>query len=131
MSPNKAIFRFIVIGFSTVAIDYILYSFLVNVGIERTYGKGLGFMSGVVYSFLLNKNWTFEFKGSTSGSATRYIALYGLTLAINVGVNDYIIALVASTGANGHALSFVLATAISAIANFLGMRYYVFNPTRK
>ena len=111
-----------------MGVDYIIYAALLDVGIERTHGKSLSFICGVLYSFLLNKNYTFEYKGSASKSAARYVILYGLTLATNVSVNDYAMTLVASTGVDGHVQSFVFATAISAIADFLGMRYYVFKP---
>lgn len=131
MNTSKSIFRFIAVGLSTVAIDYAVYSVLLDNGIERSVGKSLSFICGVLYSYLLNKNWTFEFKGSASRSAAKYFLLYGGTLAINVAVNDYTMDLVTSKGVDRHAQSFILATAISAIANFIGMRYYAFKPARR
>lgn len=117
---------FLLIGVLTVLIDYLIYSALSwwqapSIGVA----KGVGFISGTVFAYFANRFWTFGHKSHASGSLVRFALLYAVTLLTNVTVNE--LALVALIALQGSVLiAFVIATAVSATMNFIGMKLFVF-----
>ena len=121
--------RFLIVGSTTVLIDLICYSILVYMGFNTYISKGVSFSIGTVFAYFANQ--TFTFRSSTAGSA-RFIMfslLYLSTLVVNVLVNEFILDLTGRTSLS-FVTAFVLATALSAILNFIGMKYIIF-PSEK
>ena len=58
-NENKVI-RFLFVGSSTVIIDFIIYSILYLIGFDSKISKSLGFISGTIYAYYMNKNITFK-----------------------------------------------------------------------
>lgn len=126
---GKEIIRFLVVGFTTVAIDYLSYRLLIPLGVGYALAKATSFIIGTLFAYFANRFWTFGGQEShpAPGSVLRFGVLYATTLLCNVAANSVLLAIF-----TGYALAiqgaFVAATAISATLNFLGMKYFVFRP---
>ena len=127
MNRRKRLSRFFLVGVSAVGVDLAIYTLLMGLGVGSTSGKGASFLCGVFYSYLLNKIWTFESKESSRSSMPRYLLLYSLTLGLNMAANAFALYILTGLSADVYIHSFLIATILSAIANYVGMRYYVFN----
>ncbi len=73
--------RYLFVGFSTVAIDYILLALLRNVfSSSLVYAVSIAYWTSIAYNFLLNRHWSF---GATEGLVPKQIFLYGMLLVFN------------------------------------------------
>ena len=116
---------FLVVGVTTVLIDYCTYRGLAWGGVAVDVAKAAGFLTGTVFAYVANKAWTFGHARHAPGSLWRFALLYALTLGANVLINAT--ALRALAGARfAVQAAFLLATGTSAILNFLGMKFFVF-----
>ena len=119
-------FKFLIVGILTVTIDFIIYASLVNFGLLTSLAKTLGFVSGVLFAFWSNKNWTFKIKTIKKKHITRYITVYLVSLFINTFINSISLKLLNSTIYPSFALSFIIALFFSASFNFFALKYYAF-----
>lgn len=118
---------FLIVGSLTVAVDYSLYSLLLGLNtFSVDFAKGLGFLGGTLFAYLANRHWTFKRPTPVKGSLLRFFLLYASTLLVNVVINKGCLAL-APVGQASFAFAFLLATGVSAMLNFLGMKYLVFH----
>lgn len=118
---------FLLVGGSTVLIDYASYEVLGRVlAVPVDLSKAVGFLLGTVYAFFANRTWTFGHQGSARQSAWKFALLYATTLGANVGVNAAL--LYPAWCALPRSWAFIGATGVSATLNFLGMKYLVFRP---
>jgi len=124
---RKELLRFLFVGFTTVAIDFLTYRLLVAIDLNYSLAKGIGFIVGTVFAYFSNKLWTFSRPDlkAAPGSALRFAMLYGTTLFCNVMVNATLLATFRHL-AYVFQGAFVVATGVSATLNFLGMKYFVF-----
>jgi putative flippase GtrA len=120
---NRQALIFLFVGSCSVAVDYVSYSILSKLGIDINISKGLGFLIGTIFAYFANKKITFNYSGPQR--FFKFIAVYGISLILNIGINSASLALlpeiIASTS-----MAFILATLVSAIFNFLGMKYFTF-----
>ena len=116
---------FLVVGSTTVVVDFCAYQILLRMDLPVDWAKGIGFVVGMVFAYVANKIWTFGHVQPARASLLRFIALYVATLVLNVVANHVVLALLAgSTGAVP--LAFLVATGASAVTNFVGMKFFVF-----
>ncbi|HBE67569.1 MAG TPA: GtrA family protein [Planctomycetaceae bacterium] len=118
--------RFIVVGILAVLTDLSTYFLLGNV-MTAGCAKAIAYLAGMVVGFLGNKYWTFQSRRASIREPITYIALYAATLGCNVIANAVMLS--ALSGANETAaklIAFVVATGISTVLNFLGMRFVTF-----
>jgi putative flippase GtrA len=118
--------RFLIVGGTTVAIDLASYRLLLWIGLAVALAKGLGFIAGTIFAYHANRLWTFAAEGGRWRFAG-FLALYAITLGVNVGVNSGALLLL-GVGELALAIAFLAATGASATLNFLGMKFLVFNP---
>jgi len=126
--PRSAL-RFLVSGTTTVAIDGMVYAALLWLGLDYDTAKVSGFISGMIFAFVVSRMWTFS--GHTNHyreQIPRFVALYLGSLAINATVNHFAIEF-----GNFYlesqllcVVAWLAATVCSACANYLGMRFVVF-----
>ena len=120
--------RFLLVGATTVAIDFVAYTILHAVGLSLTPAKTCSFIVATVCAYVLNRSFTFDARGGRR-AALLFVALYACTLVVNVTTNA-----VGLEVLDGHVddavrivAAFLVAQVISSTLNFLGMRYVVFN----
>lgn len=128
---KREISRFLVVGSMTVMTDYLIYRALQWADlITIDLSKAIGFIAGTLFAYFANRFWTFNQVQSVLCSPLRFAQLYGLTLVVNVAANSAFLIILAGF-LQTIEIAFVLATGISAILNFLGMKYYVFKNSSK
>jgi putative flippase GtrA len=123
---SRQLSLFILFGFATVAVDSFTYSVLLYFfQLSIANAKAVGFLTGTFFAYIVNKRWTFSNQIIRPRSYQRFFVLYASTLLVNVYVNHVILYLL-----NGFSFSieiaFLFATMVSAILNFLGMKFFVF-----
>ena len=119
---------FLVVGASTVLVDFISYRGLIGFQVmEVDMAKTTGFLVGTLFAYFANRFWTFSHKSHITGSALRFTVLYASSLGVNVLINAFVLKQLADVAASIH-LAFLLATGVSACLNFLGMKLFVFRP---
>jgi putative flippase GtrA len=118
--------RFLLIGSTTALIDFIIYLFLlVILDLETEISKGVGFSSGALFAYFANRGYTFN--SSTKGlfAFSLFWALYIMTLSVNITTNELSLSYLGKDSF-GIGLSLIIATGLSALLNFIGMKYLVF-----
>ena len=117
---------FLVVGASTVFVDFIFYIGLIMFDIVAVdMAKATSFLVGTLFSYFANRYWTFGHKHHVAGSAWRFAVLYASTLGANVLINSLALKLFTG-GVAAMQLAFLFATGVSSSLNFLGMKIFVF-----
>lgn len=117
---------FLVVGVTTVLVDFLTYRTLLTTGLGFDLCKSISFLVGTIFAYFANRKWTFGHKAHANGSAFRFIILYGLTLGLNVLVNTTFLNILYDFSMK-ITIAFIVATGVSAMTNFIGMKYFVFN----
>lgn len=121
---TKTIAKFLVVGGSSTLLDYVIY-WILSMFINFNLAKTLSMFCSCVYSFFLNKMFTFQDRRKLSGG---HVLRYVVSQAVNIGINVSINALIYQiTGRK--LLGMVSATAGAMIVNFLLQRFFVFQST--
>ena len=117
---------FLVVGSLTVLIDFLIYRGLVWTDwMTVDKAKAIGFLAGTLFAYFANKVWTFGHQEHAPNSAWRFVLLYAITLGANVLVNAGCLVLI-STLPIAVPVAFLIATGMSAVLNFIGMKLFVF-----
>ncbi len=112
--------RFIITGILAAGVDYGVYIALFgHAGI--VYAKAISFVTATVFTYIVNKFWTFERKHFSAGEAARFIGLYILSMILNTAINKAAFLLSGSKP-----IGFIFATGFCAVFNFLGLKLFVF-----
>lgn len=121
IGKNSSFFRFLISGGSSTLIDFVIYMVISNyVGI--TYGKLISMTIACIYSFFINKNWTFKSSEKTTNEMVlRFIFGQVLNISINTAINTGLYYLT-----NNKIVSYVIATIIAMICNYLYQKIIVF-----
>ena len=121
---RRQIRRFLVVGSLTVLVDLVSYRLCLETGLPVPLAKTIGFLSGTIFAYFVNRFWTFQSQ-SSHVALFKFLLLYLSTLLTNVGVNQIVFEAV-PPGESGQLFAFLVATSVSATLNFLGMKYIVF-----
>ncbi|HTP63366.1 MAG TPA: GtrA family protein [Burkholderiales bacterium] len=116
--------RFLVVGGCTAAIDFLCYHALLWGGFATDPAKGTSFVVGTVFAWFANRSYTFSAAGGLRRFAG-FLLLYAGTLVLNVAANRIVLELLPASRIAIH-LAFIIATGLSAAANFVGMKFLVF-----
>lgn len=117
---KKELKRFLVAGLSAVGTDLAVYYLLLNFLVNNL-AKGISFLAGTVVAFIINKYWTFEKSEKSFIEVIRFGLLYSITLGANVLINKLVL-----DNSRIVILSFIIATGVSTILNFIGQKFWVF-----
>ncbi len=122
----KRIIFFLILGGQSAGVDYLVYRGITLLGIwDASISKALGYIAGSLFAYLVNCFWTFGNRAHQENNYFWFCTLYALTLLINIYVNGSMLKLMPDYKYSVQA-AFLIATAISASLNFLGMNYFVF-----
>lgn len=124
--------RFLPVGICAVALDLVVYAGLSAGGIPVSVSKGTGFIAGALFSYVGNRHFTFRKEGGWQG-VILFSLVYLTSLTLNVTINGVVLSLLGNIGffavASG-LLAFLVATAVSTVTNFFGMKFLVFRGRR-
>lgn len=142
----KQLAKFGIIGVTAVCLDLIVYYSLLYAFNDEytTIAKVGGFIAGTIFTYVFNKIWTWNERGRSTTRFIKFLGLYSVSMAINVGVNegmlflipDYDVALnlIDEAGAIPFMFSFKLdrliafgtAVVITSAFTFIGQKFWVF-----
>ena len=123
---KSEISRFLLVGSTSVLIDFIIYLFLLIIlELETEISKGIGFSGGALFAYFANKNYTFNSSKKGFFAFLLFFSLYITTLFVNIVTNELGLSFLGEGGL-GIGLSLFIATGLSALLNFIGMKYLVF-----
>lgn len=120
----RQIARFLVIGGSSAAIDFGCYRLLLaSLAWSPAAAKGISYLIGMALGFFGNKFWTFESRRRSISEPVLYVGWYAITLGVNISANSL---LLAALGPAAQLAAFLIATALTTVLNFLGLRLIAF-----
>ncbi len=129
-SQNKRqLLRYLIVGFSTVFVDFILYSVLLK-WLDIYLAKTIAFASGSAWSYQLNRIWTFKAGPAKLKQFFKYGLIHFFGLIINVTINSLILTILPSNLVWRLNIAFLFATGSSAVINFLCIKFLVFNKSK-
>ena len=122
---------FLIVGSLTVLVDFAVYRGLLWLDITSIdLAKGVSFLAGTIFAYFANRFWTFGHQSIAAGSVGRFAVLYLSTLIANIAVNALALKALIDVPSSLQ-WAFLLATGVSAILNFLGMKFFVFHSQAK
>jgi putative flippase GtrA len=113
--------RFVFIGCASTAIDFATYQ-LLCAGVSPSTAKAVSYLVGMLFGYVGNKFWTFDSRRASLSEPMIYLALYAVTMGVNVAVHAAVLA----AWADENNLAFLAATSVSMISNYLGLRLLAF-----
>ena len=120
---NVQIIRFIVSGFCSALISFLAYSFIYFLGFDLTISSIIGYLVGILISFILSKLWVFK-KGRKNifdKSFVFFVSIYflgGIEMTFIINITNNLI--------NNYQIAWVFGAFIAAINNYLGTKFIVF-----
>lgn len=119
---NHSFIRFIIVGGSATLLDYIIYWFL-SMEIHFNIAKGGSMTCSCIYSYFMNKLFTFRQKEETSSILLlKYIGTQIINIGINTGSNMLVYQ---ATGSK--VFGMIFATGVASIVNYFLQKFLVFN----
>ncbi len=118
------IFRFILAGGCSTALDFILYMALIQ-HMPVFVSKVISMVSASVFSYIANKAFTFRSKKRLGRTyIVRFYIVFGVNVFVNAGMNWLLYCL---TGIR--LLSYMTAALAGLCVNYAGQKNYVFGET--
>lgn len=118
------IIKFCIVGGINTFITLILFYTLNKIlGVNYIFSTAIGYLIGMVNSYILNKKWTFQ---DDDKRVVFQFAKFALINSISLGINLLIMYIFVDKLYMDSMLSQVCATGFSTLSNFIGSKIVVF-----
>ena len=114
--------RYAVVGLVSNVVLYGAYVLLTHWGVEPKLAMTVTFALGITQTFVMNKGWTFSYRGSNSHAYVRYWIAYGAAYVLNFLL---LVVFVDRLGFPHQIVQGVLILAIASLL-FVAQRFWVF-----
>jgi putative flippase GtrA len=115
--------RFCTVGLVNTAVDCTAFFILTSGGVPYLLAQVLSYSAGVINSFFLNRQWTFQVtRKANSSEFTKFIIVNGFSLLISAGL----LFILHDVNHLDLWLSKLAATGGSIVVNYTGSRIWVF-----
>lgn len=119
--------RFILVGGVNTGLGYlVIFSCMYLWGISAELSNAAGYGCGLVFSYFLNRNFTFESKRNHRGA----IARFALVFFISYGLNFLALVFLVRRIQLNEGLSQVVAGIIYVVASYILNKFYVFGESK-
>lgn len=116
-------FRFCIIGSINTFINYLTYLILLYfISSHYLLAGAIGFATGAVFGFFLNRKWAFK----ATHVPTKMITLYLLVNLISMGINVLVQFVVVHYLGINKAYSQIFGILITIFTNYIGVKVFVF-----
>ena len=120
LANNEAV-RFLLVGGTSTLLDYVIY-WPLSIAINYNIAKSLSMLCSCIYSYLLNKTFTFQYGWKNSSAIiARYIISQAVNIAVNTSINAVIFRFSGSK-----LLGMICATCGATAVNFILQKNFVF-----
>ena len=128
-SIKRQLTLFSIIGVTSVLIDTCCYLFLFSLTGLINLSKFISFIAGAFFSYYGNKNITFNVKAKKL-TPIYFSLVYSISLGINIFANGFSLYLFNNKETISILISFFVATLISALFNFIMIKFFVFKKNK-
>lgn len=119
---NFELARYFLVGVVSVSVDAVVYYLLTTTALASPgVAKRISFVIGSTWAFLANKFFTFRKKDKVIREPVAFAMVYLFGFIANGYVHDLTLEIW-----NVGPLSFILATGLSTVTNYLGQKFIVF-----
>ena len=127
-SKFRRVIAYGIVGCINTAVDFVVFTMMFSaVGLDLKLSQGIGYISGVLTSFILNRSLAFKDGSNRAGvQFVRFIVVN----AVSFLVSTNLIAWLAAQGINEYVAK-VLVTAVVMIINYFGYKILVFGVKEK
>ncbi|GAB6168547.1 GtrA family protein [Clostridium carnis] len=115
--------KFGLVGILNTLITIIVFNILKTIGINLFVANSIGYISGMINSYLWNNRWVFKSNSKEISTIIKFIVVNIITIIIN---NIILLLLVSNLNIND-TISQILALTITMIINFIGNKIWTFN----
>lgn len=84
MEIHRQFFRYALVGVASNVALYSAYLLMTSVGLGHKTAMTLVYIVGVLQTYIVNRRWTFLYRGEISGSMLRYVAAYASGYLFNL-----------------------------------------------
>jgi putative flippase GtrA len=121
---DRRFLRFALVGASNGAVTIAVYTLLLAIGVAYPIAAVAGYLAGIVNGYTWNRLWTFETGPFHLPEFSRYIAVQGFGLLLNLGLLYVLIEDLETPKAMAEVLSVVPVVLLTFIIN----RRWTFRP---
>lgn len=115
--------KFVVVGLSNTLIGLgAIYALKAFLGLDDAFANFFGYCAALLWSFLLNRSWTFEHRGHEARAFARFIVVVAVAYVVNLLA---VLHLVRDLQVNGY-IAQALGIVPYSLLFYLGCKLYVF-----
>lgn len=124
LTPTQRQFtKFAAVGFASNVILYCFYLLLTAVSLQPHAAMTIMYAAGALITYLMNRNWTFEYAGPKRAALLRYVLVYGLGYVVNF----LVLSMLVDRLGYPHEVVQACLILFLAIAIFLVQKFWVFD----
>ena len=119
----EQLLRFGFVGIASNGVLYVFYLAMTNQAIDHKVAMTIAYVLGVIQTFVLNKKWSFEDKGSGPKSFLRYVWVYVLIYVFGLSF----LAILVDVIGFPHQIVQGINIIVCGVLSFALQKYWVFN----